>query len=252
MRRIRARVAGSALNPLSQHAGSRIRTCAHGSGESEIQLSDQNKCSQASNSERCRGADAVGCISCRWSLRFQIQAARRYRLLGQAGLSSGSMPCWRSTPRSRSISSARCWHRSARSVSAGCPTAHWSLPRGLTGQQFLLPVTERRGLLIVLGVDGSLLLGADYLDLFIQVPGIGSGPNPLLDGRQPLLDRLQASLPCVQHELPLGRSGRHGLLALVPVQQLDHLLAHPLQVRALPHQHLSGHAARRARSAGLV
>jgi len=35
------------------------------------------------------------------------------------------------------------------------------LPRGLGGQQFLLPVTQRRGLRIVLGVDGGFLLAAD-------------------------------------------------------------------------------------------
>ena len=64
------------------------------------------------------------------------------------------------------------------------------LPRGLAGQQFLLPVTQRGGLRVVMGVDGSLLLGADCLDLLIQVTGVGSNPDPLLDGRQPLLDRL--------------------------------------------------------------
>ena len=39
-----------------------------------------------------------------------------------------------------------------------------------------------------------------------------------------------------------GRTGRRGLLALVAVQQLDHLLAHPVQVGAQLDQHLGGHA----------
>jgi hypothetical protein len=38
------------------------------------------------------------------------------------------------------------------------------LPFGLAGQQFLLPVTQRRGLRVVVGIDGSFLIGADYLD----------------------------------------------------------------------------------------
>ena len=56
----------------------------------------------------------------------QIQAGRRYRALGQAVLSCGSMPCSRSRARSRSISSASCWTRSARSGSAECPATHCS------------------------------------------------------------------------------------------------------------------------------
>jgi hypothetical protein len=52
--------------------------------------------------------------------------ARRCRVLGQADLSCGSMPCWRSRAPSRSISSASCWHRSARTGSAGCPEVHCS------------------------------------------------------------------------------------------------------------------------------
>jgi hypothetical protein len=94
--------------------------------------------------------------------------------------------------------------------------------RGLGGQQFLLPVTQRRGLLKVLGVDGGFLLAADLGDLLIQLTGLRTGPNSLLDGREPLLDRLQASLQHFrQAECPQGRCGRHGLLSLVSVQQLD-------------------------------
>ena len=39
-----------------------------------------------------------------------------------------------------------------------------------------------------------------------------------------------------------GRAGRRGLLALVAVQQLDDLLADPVQVSAEPDQHLGGDA----------
>jgi hypothetical protein len=104
-------------------------------------------------------------------------------------------------------------------------------PRGLVGQQLLLPVAQRGGLIEVLGIDGRLLLGAGCLDLLVQVTGVGSDPDPLLNGRQPLLDRLQANL-----------RSRPRLLSRVPVQQLDDLLAHPVQVSAQPDQHLRGHA----------
>ena len=66
-------------------------------------------------------------------------------------------------------------------------------PRGLVGQQLLLPVAQRGGLIEVLGIDGSLLLDADCPDLLIQVTGVGPDSDPLLNGRQPLLDRLQAN-----------------------------------------------------------
>src|SRR5690242_5557257 len=53
------------------------------------------------------------------------------------------------------------------------------LPRGLSGPQLLLPVALRGGLLEVLGIDGSLLLGAGYLDLLVQVAGVGSSSGLL-------------------------------------------------------------------------
>src|SRR5690242_902276 len=53
------------------------------------------------------------------------------------------------------------------------------LARGLLSQQLLLPVALRGGLLEVLGLDGGLLLGAGYRDLFVQVTGVGSDPGPL-------------------------------------------------------------------------
>ena len=68
------------------------------------------------------------------------------------------------------------------------------------------------------------------LELLIQVTGVGSDSDPLLNGRQPLLDQLQAD-----HHSRLGPFGR------VPVQQQGDLLAHPVQVGPQPHQHLRGH-----------
>ena len=59
-------------------------------------------------------------------LRAAVYAAHVPRPLGQAGLSCGSMPCWRSRARSRSVSSASCRHRSASSGSAGWSAAHRS------------------------------------------------------------------------------------------------------------------------------
>src|SRR5690242_19297650 len=104
------------------------------------------------------------------------------------------------------------------------------LPRGLSGQQLLLLVAQRDGLLEVLGIDGSFLLGPDCLDLLVQVAGVGSNPG-LLNGRQLLLGRFQASL-----------RSRPGLFSRAPVQQLDDLLADPVLVGAQPEQHLRGHA----------
>src|SRR5579859_7301578 len=67
-------------------------------------------------------------------------------------------------------------------------------PRRLAGQQFLLPVTQRRSLLILLGVGGGVPLAADPVDLLVQVTGVRPGAHPLLNGGQPLLDRLQPTL----------------------------------------------------------
>ena len=169
----------------------------------------------------------------------QIQAARRYRLSAQAGLSCGSMPCWRSMARSRSTSSASCWHRSARSGRAGCPAAHCFLPLGLAGQQFLLPVTQRRGLLIVVSVDGGFLLATDLGDLLVQVSGVRPGTQPLLNGRQPALDRVQTDLHLGHRYALPGRLVTRRLLA---ADELDDLLPDPVQVGAQPDQHLRGHA----------
>jgi len=60
------------------------------------------------------------------------------------------------------------------------------LPCGLSRQQFLLPVTQRRGLPVVMGIDGGFLLTADPGDLLVQVTSV----RPLLGGRQPVLGRI--------------------------------------------------------------
>src|SRR5580704_13381736 len=106
------------------------------------------------------------------------------------------------------------------------------LPRGLGGQQFLFPVTPRRGLLKVLGVDGGFLLAANLSDLLVQVTGVRPGSYPVLKYREPDLDHVQASLylgpRCTLQERPTG-------------DEVDDLLAHPVQVGAQPDQHLGGH-----------
>ena len=48
------------------------------------------------------------------------------------------------------------------------PGGSLPLPRGPTGQQFLLLVTHRRGPLILLGIGGALPLEADPVDLVVQ------------------------------------------------------------------------------------
>ena len=88
------------------------------------------------------------------------------------------------------------------------------LPRGLSGPQFLLPVTQLCGALILPAIDGLNPLAADCVDLLVQVTGVRPGTHPLLNGYQPPLGLLQPTLhPRRQAELPLGRSGRHRLLA---------------------------------------
>ena len=102
------------------------------------------------------------------------------------------------------------------------------LSRGLVGQQFRLPEAQRDGLVEVLGIDGRLLLGAGDLDLLIQVTGVGPDPDPLLNGRQLPFDGRQLLLD--YHEANV--ESRPGPFSRAPVQQLDDLLAHPVQVGA--------------------
>src|SRR6185437_9342911 len=59
--------------------------------------------------------------------------------------------------------------------------------------------------------------------------------------------RGQVPAELVKHQRRGRRALRRGtsrrrLLALIPVQQLDHLLAHPVQIRAQPDEHLRGNA----------
>src|SRR5260370_5257526 len=117
------------------------------------------------------------------------------------------------------------------------------LPRGLGGQQFLLLVTQRRGQLKFLDIDGLLPLATHLVDLLVQVAGVRPGAHALLDGCQPPLDLLQASLHSRQQpEFLRGRPGRYGLFSRVSVPQLDDRLAHPVEGAAQLDQHLRGHA----------
>jgi hypothetical protein len=133
------------------------------------------------------------------------------------------------------------------------------LPRGLGGQQLLLPVTQRRGLLILLGIGGGVALAADPVDLLVQAGGVRPGAHSLLNGCQPSLDRVQASLYRVvaEHDVPPAPVGwpakdrrlghRHAFqgqpaIRLLPADELDDLLPDPVQVGAQLDQHLGGHA----------
>src|SRR5690242_2996507 len=51
----------------------------------------------------------------------------------------------------------------------GCPLL---LTRGPLGKQVLFPVVQRRGPLILLGVDGSVPVAQHLLDLLVQLPGV--------------------------------------------------------------------------------
>ena len=141
---------------------------AHGSGESENLSPRPEQMLISKQFWSTVGARAPWGVACPGGgCEVQVQAGRRYRVSGQAGLSCGSMPCWRSRARSRSISSVSCWHCSARSGRARICGGPLFLPCGLAGQQFLLPVTKRRSLLIPLEIGGATPLEPDLVDLEI-------------------------------------------------------------------------------------
>ena len=108
-------------------APSRIRTCAHGSGEcttltlSPLPIPLISKYWSAVGARAPWGVSGPG-----RGCKVQFRAARRCRAFGQAGLSCGSMPCWRSRARSRSAMSVSSWTCSARSGRVRCPAAHCS------------------------------------------------------------------------------------------------------------------------------
>ena len=58
----------------------------------------------------------------------------------------------------------------------GCPLL---LGRGPLGKQVLFPVAQRRGPLILLGVDGGVPVALHLLDLLIQLAGVRPGPRAL-------------------------------------------------------------------------
>ncbi len=71
----------------------------------------------------------------------------------------------------------------------GCPLL---LGRGPLGKQVLFPVAQRRGPLILLGVDGGVPVALHLLDLLIQLAGVRPGPRALLDSGQARAERVEA------------------------------------------------------------
>jgi len=58
------------------------------------------------------------------------------------------------------------------------------LAGSLLGQQLLPPVAQQGGLLVLFGVGRGRSLGANLLDLLVQVAGVWPGAHALLDDRQ--------------------------------------------------------------------
>ena len=107
-------------------------------------------------------------------------------------------------------------------------------------EQLVFPVAQRCGPLLVLRINCGLLVGTGELKLLVQVAGVRAGADPPLDGRQPPLDAIQAGLhPRQQDRLRRPWAGRPWLSA---EQQLDDLLADPVQVGAQRHKDLGGDA----------
>ena len=114
------------------------------------------------------------------------------------------------------------------------------LAGGFLGAQLPFPVAQGGRGLVVLGAGRGFLALDRLPDLPVQVTELRAAPQALLDGRQLGSDRLDvlADLGLPPAHLPArlaqAHPGGHGPRprALGPVQQLDDLLAHPVQVRA--------------------
>jgi len=115
------------------------------------------------------------------------------------------------------------------------------LARGPLSEQVLFLLAQRRGPLILLGVDGGVPVAQYLLDPLVQLASVG--PGALLDCRQPRAERVEGGSD-LRRQPGFAREYRRALRfpALAAVQHLDHLLAHPVQVAAQLHQHLGGHA----------
>src|SRR5579875_1215386 len=111
-----------------------------------------------------------------------------------------------------------------------------------------LPVAKVRGALVGLRGKCHFLVPANLGNLAVQVAGVRPGPEPALHRQHAGTKRAQAgqgrlSAPQLPPAAPASADHLDGrLLALVAVQQLDDLLADPVQVGAQAHQHLGGHA----------
>jgi 1-acyl-sn-glycerol-3-phosphate acyltransferase len=123
------------------------------------------------------------------------------------------------------------------------------LPGGLLAQQVPFPVAQRRRGLVVLGPRGRVLLAPGLRYLLVEITHVRSGAHALLDGRQARVHRLEPGdglrqQPAVPRVSRTGVRGRGPVPLLLlrrgVVQQPEHLLADPDQVRAERVQHLRG------------
>ena len=91
----------------------------------------------------------------------------------------------------------------------------------------------------------GLLVPAYLRDLLVQVFQVRLHTHPAFERRQAPVQRVEPRESVIGQvgRCPAARARTRTLhvLALIPVQQLDHLLADPVQVRAQSHQHLGGH-----------
>src|SRR5258708_28669773 len=123
------------------------------------------------------------------------------------------------------------------------------LPGGLLGEQHPFPVAQCRRGLVVLGPGGRLLLAPGPRYLLVEITHVRSGTDALLDGGQARVDRLEPGdglrqQPPIPHVGRVAARGPGPVPLLLPgvLQQLEHLLADPVQVGAQRGQHLRGGA----------
>jgi 3',5'-nucleoside bisphosphate phosphatase len=114
--------------------------------------------------------------------------------------------------------------------------------RGFLGAQLPFPVAQGSRVLVILGPGGRFFTAPRLLDLPFEVADLRPGTHALLDGGQLGNDEPDAfaDLSTYPAHLPPGpaRTSRGAFPLLVLVYQLDHPLAHPVQVSTHVHQHL--------------
>jgi len=79
------------------------------------------------------------------------------------------------------------------------------LARGPLSEQVLFLLAQRRGPLILLGVDGGVPVAQYLLDPLVQLASVG--PGALLDCRQPRAERVEGAAICGASPGSLGSTG---------------------------------------------